>query len=83
MRPKRCVPKVTGLRRFHCSTDDIIWIFDQSSNHALNANRMNVGPGGKHTPVMTNTMWECRIFSTTDSSGQNIGLKTCLERRNR
>ena len=39
--------------KYPCSRYDILWIFDQSSNHtiqspdALNVKRMNVGPGGK------------------------------------
>ena len=32
------------------------------SNDALNVNKMNVGPGGKNTPVMRDTMWEGRFF---------------------
>ena len=75
--------------KYPCSRYDILWIFDQSSNHtiqspdALNVKRMNVGPGGKNTPVMRDTMWDGRFFSMTDSNGQNIGMKACLQLRNR
>ena len=75
--------------KYPISEYDILWIFDQSSNHtiksndALNANRMIVKPGGKNTPIMRDTVWEGQFFSMTNSSGVNIGLKECLVRRQR
>ena len=75
----------------------ILWRFDHSSNHtakaedALNASRMNIGPGGK-PPKMRDTVVqdeESKLYQQTQSmvhhegplAGQAKGLKTVLDER--
>ena len=47
--------------KYPSSEYDVLWVFDQKSNHtvkgrdALNAHRVNVNPGGLHTPIMRDT----------------------------
>jgi hypothetical protein len=75
----------------------VIWRFDHSSNHtakaedALNASRMNIGPGGKQ-PKMRDTVVqdeESKLFQQVQSmihnggplDGQAKGLKTVMDER--
>ena len=63
-----------------------IFIFDNAPSHrkmaddALNANRMNVGPGGKQ-PVMKDTIWGGQIQKMVDENGIPRGMRARLEER--
>ena len=46
-------------------------------NDALNANRMNVGPGGKHTPVMRDCMYLKSISSRLYDRMANARTSSC------
>ena len=52
--------------KFPSQTQDLVFIFDQSSGHtafledALNVNRMNVKPGGQQ-PAMHDTVWNGQV----------------------
>jgi transposase len=65
----------------------LTFILDQSSGHTaypedgLNARRMNVSDGGKQ-PKRRDTVWNCKVQSMVNASGQPKGLKTVLEERN-
>ena len=67
-----------------------VFIFDNSSNHrkmaddALNANRMNVNPGGKNVPIMHDTLWDGKVQTMTMVVGDkkvNKGLSLVLQER--
>ena len=63
-----------------------IFLFDNAPSHrkvaddALNADRMNVGPGGKQ-PKMRDTVWEGHIQKMVDRNGIPKGMKAILEER--
>ena len=63
-----------------------IFLFDNAPSHrkvaddALNADRMNVGPGGKQ-PKMRGTVWEGHVQKMVDMNGIPKGMKAILEER--
>ena len=63
-----------------------IWLFDQSSCHrayapdALNANRMNVKPGGVQA-VLKDTVWAGKVQKMVFDDGVPKGMKQVLEER--
>ena len=63
-----------------------VFMFDNAPSHrkvaddALNADRMNVGPGGKQ-PVMRDTVWEGQVQKMVDACGIPKGMKIILEER--
>ena len=64
----------------------VCWIFDQSSCHkafaedALNANRMNVRPGGAQSR-MRDTVWARQVQKMVLADGTPKGMKMILEER--
>ena len=50
------------------------------ADDALNADKMNVGPGGKQ-PKMHATMWDGAVQHMIDESGTPKGMKKILEER--
>lgn len=65
---------------------DVFWLFDQSSGHtafaedALNANKMNVKPGGAQ-PKMRDTTWGGRVQKMVLRDGTPKGMKQILIER--
>ena len=63
-----------------------VFMFDNAPSHrkvaddALNADRMNVGPGGKQ-PVMRDTVWGGQVQKMVDANGIPKGMKIILEER--
>lgn len=63
-----------------------IFLFDNAPSHkelaedALNADKMNVGPGGKQ-PVMRNTVWNGEVQKLVNENGQPKGMRKILEER--
>ena len=63
-----------------------LFLFDNAPSHqkvaddALNADKMNVGPGGKQ-PVMRDTIWGGKVQRMVDEHGIPKGMKTILEER--
>ena len=63
-----------------------IFLFDNAPSHrkvaddALNADRMNVGPGGKQ-PKMRDTVWGGQIQKLVDDEGIPKGMKIVLQER--
>ena len=59
-------------KKYPASSYDIVFLFDQSIGHtafaddALNANRMNVNPGGSQ-PKIRDTVWDGRVQRMVDS----------------
>ena len=72
--------------KYPSSSHSLVFIFDQSSNHrafaedALNAKRMNVGPGGSQ-PFMHDTIWNGKRQTMVDNHGVQKGLKMVLQER--
>ena len=73
--------------KYNPSTHTIIWLFDQSSCHkayapdALNANKMNVNPGGVQ-PLMRDTVWVGRVQRMVFNVGNVAkGMRKVLEER--
>ena len=73
--------------KYNPSTHTIIWLFDQSSYHkayapdALNANKMNVNPGGVQ-PLMRDTVWAGRVQRMVFNVGNVAkGMRKVLEER--
>jgi hypothetical protein len=66
-------------------THNSVFLFDQSSGHtayaadALNANRMNVNPGGTQ-PRMRDTVWNGKVQRMVEN-GVPKGMRTVLEER--
>ena len=63
-----------------------VFLFDNAPSHrkvaedALNADRMNVGPGGKQ-PIMHNTVWGGEVQRLVDDGGVPKGMKIVLQER--
>ena len=63
-----------------------IFMFDNAPSHrkmandALNAEKMNVGPGGKQ-PAMRDTIWGGEIQKMVDCNGLPKGMRTVLHER--
>ena len=63
-----------------------IFLFDNAPSHrkvvddALNADRMNVGPGGKQ-PIMRDTVWGGQVQRLVDDDGIPKGMKNVLQER--
>ena len=63
-----------------------LFLFDNAPSHrkmpddALNADKMNVGPGGKQ-PKMRATIWGGAVQQMVDESGTPKGMKKVLEER--
>ena len=63
-----------------------IFMFDNAPSHrkmandALNAEKMNVGPGGKQ-PAMRDTIWGGEIQKMVDTNGLPKGMRTVLHER--
>ena len=63
-----------------------LFLFDNAPSHrkmaddTLNADRMNVGPGGKQ-PKMRDTVWQGAVQKMVDASGTPKGMKLILEER--
>ena len=72
---ERVHPSATGL-----------FLFDNTPSHrkihdnALNADRMNVGPGGKQ-PKMRDTVWDGGVQKLVDNCGTPRGMRVVLEER--
>ena len=72
--------------KYPASNHSLVFIFDQSSNHrafledALNAKRMNVGPGGSQ-PSMHDTIWNGQFQKMTLGDGTPKGMRLVLEER--
>lgn len=73
--------------KYLSSSPNVIFLFDQSSGHtaytgdALNANRMNVNPGGSQ-PKMRDTTWGGRAQKMVDANGIPKGMRQILVERN-
>lgn len=50
------------------------------ASDALNADRMNVGPGGKQ-PAMRDTIWGGKIQKMVDDNGIPKGMRAVLQKR--
>ena len=63
-----------------------LFLFDNAPSHrkmaddALNADKMNVGPGGKQ-PKMRDTIWGGAVQRMIDNTGTAKGMKVVLEER--
>ena len=63
-----------------------LFLFDNAPSHrkvvdnALNADKMNVGPGGKQ-PKMRDTVWQGQVQSMVDRDEVPRGMKAILEER--
>ena len=63
-----------------------LFLFDNAPSHrkmaddALNADKMNVGPGGKQ-PKMRDTIWGGAVQRMIDNTGTPKGMKVVLEER--
>ena len=64
-----------------------LFLFDNAPSHrkmaddALNADKMNVGPGGKQQPKMRDTTWGGAIQQMVDDTGTPKGMRKILEER--
>ena len=78
--------KIADIRYPHSEGWQVIWVFDHSSCHtamaedALDANRMNVKPGGKQ-PKMHDTVWAGKVQQMNFALGVPKGMKLILEER--
>ena len=76
------IVKIKYLRELY----DVFWFFDHSSGHtafadnALNANKMNVHPGGAQ-PKMRDTIWGGRVQKMVSLNGIPKGMKKVLIER--
>ena len=72
--------------KYPASSYNIVFLFDQSSGHtayaedSLNANRMNVNPGGSQ-PKMRDTTWPGGVQKMVDSKGTPKGMRKVLVER--
>ena len=72
--------------KYPSSSHNLVFLFDQSSGHtayaedSLNANRMNVNPGGSQ-PKMHNTTWNGSEQKMVDQNGIPKGMRKVLEER--
>ena len=73
--------------KYPCDQFNVFWFFDHSSGHtafaedALNANRMNVNPGGKQ-PLMHDTIYNGELQKMVLADGTPKGMKMVLMERN-
>ena len=63
-----------------------LFLFDNAPSHrkvaedALNADKMNIGPGGKQ-PIMRDTVWGGAVQKLVDEDGVAKGMRTILQER--
>ena len=63
-----------------------LFLFDNAPSHrkvsddSLNADKMNVGPGGKQ-PIMCDTTWNGALQTMVQADGKVKGMKMILEER--